>query len=93
MVEHYYWEALDTMEDITVLEKLDAEPTMEVQTQELRKAIDALRRGKVPGKDGMLAEIIKADKLALLLPFHELLYAAANLLEGVSYLGKELFIN
>ena len=40
-------EALDALEDVPVLEELDAEPTLE----ELSKAIDALSCGKAPGED------------------------------------------
>ena len=54
-IEHYvdlysrensvFQEALETIEDLPVLEELDAEPTIE----ELSKAIDALSIGKAPG--------------------------------------------
>ena len=63
-------EALDAIEDLHVLEELDAERTME----ELSKAIDALESGKAPGEDGIPPEIIKCGKAALVLePLHELL--------------------
>ena len=62
-------EALDTIEELPVLEELDSEPTME----ELSKAIDALACGRAPGADSIPPEIIKCGKPALLEPLHELL--------------------
>ncbi|XP_068756780.1 uncharacterized protein [Montipora capricornis] len=62
-------DALDAIEDLPVLEELDAETTME----ELSKTIDALASGKAPGEDGIPPEIIKCGKSALLQPLHELL--------------------
>ena len=62
-------EALDSIEDLPVLEELDSEPTLE----ELSKAIDALASGKAPGEDGIPPEVIKCGKPALLEPLHELL--------------------
>ena len=40
---------------------------------ELSKAIDRLPSGKTPGKDGILAEVIKSSKSTLLVPLHKLL--------------------
>ena len=60
-------EALNAIEDMSALEDLDAEPTM----QELSKPIDALSRGKPPGEDGIPPEIIKVGKPTLLQPLHE----------------------
>ena len=62
-------EALDSIEDLPVLEELDAEPTLE----ELSKAINALASGKAPGEDGIPPDVIKCGKTALLEPLHELL--------------------
>ena len=42
--------ALDALPSLTVMEELDALPTM----RELDKAIDCLSRGTAPGKDGFL---------------------------------------
>ena len=61
-------EALDSIEDLPVLEELDSEPTLE----ELSKAINALASGKAPGEDGIPPEVIKCGKPALLEPLHEL---------------------
>ena len=63
-------EALDTIEELPVLEELDSEPTME----KLSKAIDALACGRAPGADSIPPEIIKCGKPALLEPLHELLF-------------------
>ena len=57
---------METIEDLLVLEEMDAEPTIE----ELSKAIDALSSGKAPGEDGIPPEIIKCGKPALLKPLH-----------------------
>ena len=62
-------EALYALEDLTVMEELDAEPTHE----ELSKAIDALANRKAPGEDNIPPELIKCGKPALLDPLHELL--------------------
>ncbi|XP_068707859.1 uncharacterized protein [Montipora foliosa] len=62
-------EALDAIEDLPVLQELDAEPT----TEEISKASDSLASGKAPGEDGIPPEIIKCGKSALLQPLHELL--------------------
>ena len=66
--------ALDTIEDLPVLEELDTNPTIE----ELNKAIDALSSGKAPGEDGIPPEIIRCGKPALLKPLHEVLCTCWN---------------
>ena len=62
-------EALDSFEDLPVLEELDSEPTLE----ELSKAIDALASRRAPGGNNIPPEVIKCGKPALLEPLHELL--------------------
>ena len=62
-------DALNSIEDLPILEELDSEPTLE----ELSKAIDVLARGKAPGEDGIPQEVIKCGKPALLEPLQELL--------------------
>ena len=52
-------EALDSIEDLPVLEELDSEPTLE----ELSKAIDTLARGKAPGVDGIPQKLSNAANL------------------------------
>ena len=49
--------------------ELDEAPSID----ELSKAIDRLPSGKTPGKDGILAEVIKNSKSTLLVPLHKLL--------------------
>ena len=49
--------------------ELDEAPSI----NELTKAIDRLPSGKAPGKDGILAEVIKSSKSSLLVPLHKLL--------------------
>lgn len=61
--------ALDALPQLTVMEELDALPTME----ELSKAIDCLSSGKAPGKDCIPPEVLKSGKPALLQQLHELL--------------------
>ena len=61
--------SLGTIEDLPVLEELDAEPTIE----EISKAIDAMSSETAPGEDSIPPEIIKCRKPALLKPLHELL--------------------
>ena len=61
--------ALNAIPDLSVLDELDAEPTM----VELSKAIDRLSTGKAPGEDGIPPEVIKSGKDALLQDLHELL--------------------
>ena len=61
--------ALDTLPSLTVMKELDDLPTVE----ELSKAIDCLSCGKAPGKDGILPEVLKCGKTALLQHLHELL--------------------
>ena len=48
-------EALDTIESLPVMTKLDTEPTQD----DLSKAIDSLTNGKAPGKDAIPPEVIK----------------------------------
>ena len=62
-------EVLDSIENLSVVEELDSEPTLE----DLSKAIDALASGKVPGADGIPPGVIKCGKPTLVEPLHELL--------------------
>ena len=62
--------ALNSIEDLPVMDELDALPTIE----ELSKAINALSSGKAPGSDGIPPEVIKCEKSALLKPLLELLH-------------------
>ena len=62
-------DALDAIEDLPVLEEIDAEPTSE----ELDKTIDALSYVKFPVEDVTPPNIIKCGNLTLLEPLHELL--------------------
>ena len=61
--------ALNAIPQLTVLAKLDAEPTLD----ELEKAINCLASGKAPGSDGIPPEIIKCGKPVLLQHLHKLL--------------------
>ena len=61
--------ALDAMECLPTMEELDTEPTVE----ELSKAIDGLASGKAPGSDGILLDLIKHCKTALLHSLHVVL--------------------
>ena len=61
--------ALNAIPQLTVLEELDAEPTLD----ELEKAINCLTSGKAPGSDGIPPEIIKCGKPVLLEHLHKLL--------------------
>ena len=49
--------------------ELDEVPSI----KELYKAIDRLPSGKAPGKEGILAEVIKSSKLTLVVPLQKLL--------------------
>lgn len=51
-------EALDAIECLPVLDKLNMDPTLE----ELNAALDVLAPGKAPGKDGIPAEVLKCCK-------------------------------
>ena len=51
------------------MEELDAEPTL----AGLRKAINSLACGKVPGTDGIPPDLIKRCKDTLLQPLHDVL--------------------
>lgn len=61
--------ALNTIDDMPVMEELDQVPTL----QELSKAIDMLPSGKAPGSDGIPPDVIKSGKSALLQPLYDLL--------------------
>ena len=61
--------ALNSISQLTVLEELDAEPTLD----ELEKAISCLTSGKAPGSDDILPKIIKCGKPVLLQHLHKLL--------------------
>ena len=62
-------EALTAVESLPVLHSLDAEPT----TEELTKALDALKPGKAPGQDGIPAEVLKCCKGPMLIELHKIL--------------------
>ena len=62
-------EALKNIPQLSVLNHLDAEPTI----KELEDALDHLPSGKSPGSDGIPPEVIKSGKPALLKPLYELL--------------------
>lgn len=62
-------EALDSIENLPVLDELDTEPTLE----DLSKAINELASGKAPGEDGIPPKIIKCGTPALLEFLHDLL--------------------
>ena len=78
-VEHYsqlysrenvvHQSALDSIDHLPLMPELDEVLSIE----ELSKAIDRLPSGKAPGKDGILAEVIKSSKSTLLVPLHKLL--------------------
>ena len=67
-VEHYselyskenvvHQSALDALDHLPLMPELDEAPSI----NELSKAIDRLILGKAPGKDGILAEVIKSSK-------------------------------
>ena len=61
--------ALEAIERLTTLQKLDDPPSLE----EVSKEIDHFPSGKASGKDGIPGEMIKAGKLSLLEPLHNLL--------------------
>ncbi|XP_049829037.1 uncharacterized protein LOC126267775 [Schistocerca gregaria] len=54
-------DACDAIQQMPVLEQLDAMPTME----ELSRETDSLANGKNPGEDGIAAEVIKYNKSVL----------------------------
>ena len=61
--------ALGAIKCMPIMEKLDAEPTMD----ELSKVIDSLAAGKAPGSDSIPPDLIKHCKTTLLHPLHEVL--------------------
>ena len=61
--------ALDAIKPLSIMEDLDAEPTLE----ELSKAIDSFTCGKAPGADGIPPDLIKCCKSTLLQPLHNTL--------------------
>ena len=61
--------ALNSINPLPIMDKLEAEPTIE----ELDKAIDALSNGKAPSSNGIPPEVIKSGKSALFEPLHDLL--------------------
>ena len=61
--------ALNALPGLPVIEELDNTPTLE----ELSIAIDSLARGKVPGKGGILPEVLKHGKQTILQQLHKLL--------------------
>ena len=67
-------EALSSIEDLLVIDKADAQPT----TEELKKALDTLSSGKVPGSDCIPPEVIKCGKPVLLETLDELLIVSAG---------------
>ena len=74
-VEHYTElyareneDALNAVECLQELEELDREPTID----ELSEALDSLASGKVPGKDGIPAEVLKCCKETLITELHEI---------------------
>ena len=83
-VEHYselyskenvvHQSALDAIDHLPLMPELDEAPSI----NELSKAIDRLPSGKTPGKDGILAEVIKSSKSTLLVPLHKLLTHAGK---------------
>ncbi|XP_047120326.1 craniofacial development protein 2-like [Schistocerca piceifrons] len=62
-------DACDAIKQISVLEELDAMPTME----EFCREIDSLANGKAPGEDGIPAEVIKYNKSVLLKHLYSLI--------------------
>ena len=79
MVEHYLEiygtenkvteAALNAIPQITVLEELDVEPTLD----ELEKTFSCPTSGKAPGSDGISPKIIKCGKPVLFKHLHKLL--------------------
>ena len=61
--------ALNSIPSLPVMEELDATPTED----KLGKAIDSLARGKAPGGDGILAEVLQCANSTLLHHLYELL--------------------
>ena len=57
------------MESLSIMDKLESEPTLEYVNQSL----DQLSSGKAPGNDGIPVEVIKCAKGKLLKELHEIL--------------------
>ena len=62
-------EALNNIPQLSVLDHLDEEPSIE----EFEEAYDHLAKGKAPGKDNIPPEVIIEGKPVLLQPLYELL--------------------
>ena len=62
-------EALMAMESLSIIDKLDSEPTLEESNQ----VLDQLSSDKAPGNDGMPVEVIKCAKETLLKEVHKIL--------------------
>ena len=60
--------ALIAMENLSIMDKLDSEPTLE----ELNQALDQLSSGKTSRKDG-IADVLKCAKGTLLKKLHEII--------------------
>lgn len=61
--------ALDVIDSLPIMEKLDTEPTL----AELSKAINSLACGKAPGNDGIPPDLIRHCKSTLLQPLFNIL--------------------
>ena len=62
-------EALMAMENLSIMDELDSEPTLE----EINQALDQLFFGEASGNDGIPVEVIKRAKGTLLKELHEIL--------------------
>ena len=62
-------DALDAIECLPELKELDRELTID----ELSEALDSLASGKVPGREGISAEVLKFGKETLITELHEIL--------------------
>jgi hypothetical protein len=61
--------AIESTEQLSVLDELDAPPTQE----ELSRALDQLRPGNAPGNDGIPPDLLKCCKSTLPEPIHTFL--------------------